>query len=187
MTRKIYNKVFLFLLILLILILFSPLDYVNLIYTFIHLWITIIYGFFILIKFSETKQIRKKRIIASSIISPFFGFISLYVYVALPHNAVVVSSVPNSNLIVTSQYYTMFMVGNPTVDINVGYPIFGKHLIWKTNSYRKGGEGEADYIINSYNLPFDNYKDGYDLFILTEDNLLLDRNKNVVYRVTRKF
>lgn len=187
MNKKTHYKIFLFLLITLILILFSPLDYLKLIYTFTHLWLTIIYGVFILINFSKTKELRKKRIIGSSIILPLFGLISLYIYVVSPHNKVEVIPVPKSNLIVTSQFYSLFMMGNPRIDISVGYPIFGRHLIWRTNSYTKDGEGELYRIINSYKLPIEYYNDGYGLFILQRDNLLLDRNKNVVYHVKKKF
>ncbi len=186
MTRKAHRNIFLSLLATLFLILFSPLDYLNLGFVFIHFWLTIIYGVFLLIKFSDKKEIRKKRIIGSIITLPIVALLSLYVYVVSPNNEVEINHVPNSKMIVTNQFYTLFMMGDPRMDITIGYPILFNQLMWRINSYTKHGEGENEEELSKYELPNGIKKDDYGLFILEDENYLFQWGDDKVYKIKKK-
>ncbi|MFM2037227.1 MAG: hypothetical protein RL432_166 [Bacteroidota bacterium] len=186
MTRKAHGNIFSFLLATLFLVVFSPLDYLNLDFAFIHFWLTIIYGVFLLIKFSEQKEIRKKRIIGSVISLPIVALLSLYVYVVSPNNEVEINHVPNSKMIVTNQFYTLFMMGNPRMDITIGYPILFNRLMWRINSYTKHGEGENEEELSKYELPKGIKIDDYGLFILEDENYLFQWGDEKVYKIKKK-
>jgi hypothetical protein len=186
MNYKTHKILFLVLFVSLLLMTFTPLDYINVSFGYIHLWITIIYGVFLLITFAPDKDAKRKRIISSCIWMPIAGFISFYIYIVSPHDEVEITHVPKRNLIVTSQFYTLFMMGDPRVDISIGYPLLGDQLIWKLNSYTKNGEGERNEVLSGYQLPIENAFDGYGLYILNNENYLLDLNNNMVYPIQKK-
>jgi hypothetical protein len=186
MTRKAHRNIFSVLLATLLLILFSPLDYLNLGFSFIHFWLTIIYGVFLLIKFSDKKEKRKKRIIGSVISLPIVALLSLYIYVVSPNNEVEINPVPNSKLIITNQFYTLFMMGDPRMDITIGYPILFNQLMWRINSYTKNGEGENEDELSKYELPNGIKKDDYGLFILEDENYLFQLGDDKVYKIKKK-
>ncbi|MEY4604377.1 MAG: hypothetical protein RIT43_1669 [Bacteroidota bacterium] len=186
MTRKAHRNIFLFLLATLLLILFSQLDYLNPGFAFIHFWLTIVYGVFLLVKFSDKKEIRKKRIIGSVISLPIVALLSLYIYVVSPNNEVEITQVPNSKKIVTNQFYTLFMMGNPRMDITIGYPILFNKLLWRINSYTKDGEGENEEELSKYELPNGIKEDDYGLFILEDENYLFQWGANKVYKIKKK-
>lgn len=189
MSIKTLKNIFLFLAITLIVILFSPLDYLYIGDTFFHFWLTIISGILFLISFAKEKENRKKRIIASIVLLPFVAFFSFYIYVVSPNGDVEINHVPKSKLIVTSQFYTLFMMGDPMYEISIGYPIFGNILIWRTNSYTKKGLGESNQYLSKYKLPKDldltNYE-GVGIFILTEENYLFDWANDTIYPIKKK-
>jgi hypothetical protein len=162
------------------------LDYLNPGFAFIHFWLTIVYGVFLLVKFSDKKEIRKKRIIGSVISLPIVALLSLYIYVVSPNNEVEITQVPNSKKIVTNQFYTLFMMGNPRMDITIGYPILFNKLLWRINSYTKDGEGENEEELSKYELPNGIKEDDYGLFILEDENYLFQWGDDKVYKIKKK-
>jgi hypothetical protein len=186
MTQKAHRNIFLFLLVTFVLVLFSPLDYLNVGFAFIHFWLTMIYGFFLLIKFSDKKETRKKRIIGSVISLPVIALLSLYMYVVSPNNEVEIIPVPNSKMEITYQFYTLFMMGDPRMDISIVNPIFGNQLMWRINSYTKHGEGETEKELSKYQLPNGIKKDDYGLFILEDENYLFQYGDKKVYKIKKR-
>lgn len=185
MTQKSHRYIFFFLLAVFLLIIFSPLDYVSLVYAFIHFWLTFLYGIIIFIYYSGTEKIRKRRIIVSVISLPIAVLFSLYIYIVSPNNEVEITRVPNSKMIITNQFYTLFFAGNPRMEIVIGYPILFKQLIWRINSYTKYGEGDNDEILSKYHLPKGIKAADYGLFILEKEQYLLEEldGDNRVYKI----
>lgn len=187
MTRKAHRNIFLFILATFLLVLFSPLDYLNLGFTFFHFWLTVLYGVFLLIVFSEGQKMREKRIIRSIIALPIIALISFYIYVGSPNDEVKITPIHNSKMIVTNQFYALFMMGDPRMDISIGYPILFNQLMWRINSYTKYGEGENQEELSKYELPKEIKKDDYGLFILEDENYLLQSgDNNKVYKIKKK-
>ena len=174
----------------LLVILFTPLDYLNLSWTLYHFWITLGYGSFILIYFAKKKEFQRFAIIATLIIVPLSGFFSLIIMLGSPHDEYEITPIPNSKMIVAWQHHSVYMQGNTTHRIEIGYPILRNYVIWRTNSYTKLDYGEDKLDLAPYNLPpeidYDEYQDGWGIFILEDENLLLDIGKDTIYRTTRK-
>lgn len=189
MTEKRHKRLFLAFLILLLTVFFTPLDYVNLSWTFVHFGITITYGAFILIQFSKKKENRQAAIIVSATVLPITGFISAFILIVSPTDEVTITPVPNSNLVVTSQFHSLFMQGDPTYELAIGYPILGDYLIWRKNDYFKRGYEEDELEFARYNLPsginFEEYQ-GAGMFILEDENYLFDWGNDTIYPITRK-
>lgn len=186
MTKKTQQSIFFFLLICYLLILFSPLDYIVLAHAFIHFWLTLLYGVFIFIFYSVDKKQRKRRVIASVIASLIVSLFTFYFYIMSPNNEVEITHVPKSKLIITNQFYTLFMMGNPRMDIQIGYPILFKKLIWRINTYTKHGEGDNEATLAKYTLPKGLKADDYGLYILENEHYLLDDGDGRVYKIAEK-
>jgi hypothetical protein len=186
MTKKTQQSIFFFLLICYLLILFSPLDYIVLAHAFIHFWLTLLYGVFIFIFYSTDKKQRKRRVIASVIALPIVSLFTFYFYIVSPNNEVEITHVPKSKLIITNQFYTLFMMGNPRMELVIGYPILFKQLIWRVNLYTKYGEGENEASLAKYQLPKGIKAADYGLYILEKEHYLLDDRKNKVYKIKKK-
>lgn len=103
-----------------------------------------------------------------------------------PNNDVKITPVPNSKMVVTNQFYTLFMMGDPRMDISVGYPIIGNLIIWQVNTYTKYGEGDSEKLLSSYILPKGIKTDDYELFILEDENYLLECGRGKVYKIKKK-
>lgn len=170
----------------LVFVMFSPLDYTNLTFAYLHFWLTLIYGVLLLIIYSNNKKVRKSGIIASAITVPILALISIYSYIVSPNNELEITPVPNSDLVITNQFYTLFMMGNPRMDITVGYPMLGNQLIWNLNSYTKYGEGDSESDLALYHLPNGIKKDDYGLFILEKEKYLFVWGDNKVYSIKKK-
>lgn len=164
----------------------SPLDYTNLLFSYFHFWVAFIYGVFILIIYSQNKKTRKSKIVTSIITLPILAIIAFYSYIISPHDELEITPIPNSNLIITNQFYTLFMMGNPRMDISIGYAFFGNQLIWNINSYTKYGEGDPQSELEKYNLPHGIKKDDYGLFILEKENYLFVWGDNRIYTIKKK-
>ena len=185
MTKKTHRNIFFLLLAVFLLIIFSPLDYVSLASAFIHFWLTFLYGVLIFIYYSDLKKLRKRRVIVSVLSLPIVALFSLYIYVVSPNNEVEITRVPNSKMIITNQFYTVFFAGNPRMELVIGYPILFKQLIWRVNLYTKYGEGENEEALAKYQLPKGIKAADYGLYILEKEHYLLDDRKNKVYKIKR--
>jgi hypothetical protein len=117
---------------------------------------------------------------------PILGLVSFYSYIISPNNDLEITRVPNSNLVVTNQFYTLFMMGNPRMDITIGYAVLGNQLIWTKNSYTKYGEGDSESELDKYDLPQGIKKDDYGLFILEKENYLFVWGDNEIYKIKKK-
>lgn len=186
MYKKIHFYILSFLVVTLVFVMLSPLDYTSSTYGYCHFWLTLIYGVLLLITYADNKKVRKSRIIASTITLPVLALISFYAYVANPNEEIEITPVPNSNLVVTNMFYTLFMMGNPRMEITVGYPILGNALIWNINSYTKFGEGDSESDLAVYHLPAGINKEDFGLFVLEKENYLFVWEDKMVYPIKKK-
>jgi hypothetical protein len=186
MKKKIHIYILSFLLLTLLFVMFSPLDYTNLTFSYFHFWLTIIYGVLVFVIYSENRKTRRTRIITSFIALPILALASFYSYIVSPNNELEFTPVPNSNLVVTNQFYTLFMMGNPRMDITIGYPLLGNQLIWNVNSYTKNGEGDPESELDKYELPQGIKKNDFGLFILEKERYLFVWGNNELYTVKKK-
>ena len=131
MTEKRHKRLFLAILILLLLVMCTPLDYVKISWAFVHFGITITYGAFILIQYSKKKENQQAAVIVSAVLLPITGVISIFILIVSPTDDVTFTQVPNSRMVVTPQYHSLFMQGNPTYNLAIGYRIVGNFVIWK--------------------------------------------------------
>lgn len=189
MTEKRHKRLFLAILILLLLVMCTPLDYVNLSWAFVHFGITVTYAAIILIHYSKKKENQQAAVIVSAVLLPITGVISIFILIVSPTDDVTFTKVPNSRLVVTSQYHSLFMQGNPTYNLVIGYRILGNFVIWRKNDYFKRGYEEDEAVFSEYILPnsinFEEYQ-GAGMFILEDENYLFDWANDTIYPIKRK-
>ena len=187
MASKYFKIIFYFLLVTLLFVWFSPLDYTNLTFAFFHLWLTIICGAVFIIAHIHNKKTRKKSSIASIIGLTIFFYVSFDMFVNNPNNEIEISKTPDKKMIITCQNYSAFMIGNMRMDISIGYPIIGELLIWRVNKYLKDFDGDSEKLLTKYTLPKGINQDNFGLYILEKENYLLNYGEwggKRVYRVT---
>ena len=189
MTEKIHKIIILVLLVPLLVILLTPLDYLNLSWTLFHFWITVGYGSFILIYFAKTKGFQLFAIIATSIVVPLATFITTFLMLAGEVGAMEITPIPKTNLVIAQRYHSSILVGSLGCQFEIGYPVIGNFVIWRTNSYDKAGGGDGLYL-DKFNVPpeidYEDYEEGRTLYFLEDENLLYEDGNDNVYTITRK-
>lgn len=181
--KKILIYLFVFNLFFLLLILFSPLEFCKLEFTIIDFWFTLIFGLYLFFKFNSSKDKKKTVRILSYIFIPLFSLITAYVQFTNTSSDIKTFSIPNSNKVIISRQYTLFMMGDPRNEMSIGYTFFGNLLIWRTgNTYIKFGMGDDFDLIKNYRLPKNLY-DRESVFILEKEGYVLDAYNKIVYKV----
>ena len=125
-----------------------------------------------------------------SALLPMAGVVMFFILIVSPNGTdSQVIHIPNKKQFVTSEFSSLFMQGNPVHKITVGYPIIGQALIWQTNAYTKEGLGDSKSVLSNYRLPEEidlkNYHE-VGLFILPDENYLLDCNNDTIYEIQKQ-
>jgi hypothetical protein len=172
--------------VLLLIILVSPLDYRYVALAWIHFTIVLSLG--CVVTFLRAKQGagRRAAIITWALILPLAGFLSFRLLSDKASWRCDMIHVPGSNKVVVHEFYTLFMMGNPRMDLSVAYPFFGGNMLWRSGKiYTKDGLGDGFDELEKYEIPYRRY--GLEgLFILQQEGYLVDTYEEKVYPLRGK-
>lgn len=156
---------------LLLLIVFTPLEYFSNTLFWIHFGITVLLGAVVTFQWIRKPSSRALAKIWWFTLTPLV----LVVFIsARQDNKTHILTIPRSDKFVLHRFYTLFMIGNPRMEIAVGYNLLGNVLFWRSsNTYEKDGLGDGFDEIRKYELP-DSLYNQESLFLLPEEGLIVD-------------
>lgn len=183
--KRIILLVLIILSITLLFIWFSPLDYTNANVASIHfLFIVILANWYFFLKYRNTKYRSLFNILSTTFTTIFFVFLLLYLALNKNRTVFEITPIPKTNKAVIYHSYTLFMMGNPRIDISVGYSLFGGYLVWRPNSVTKHGLGDFPEKNEKYIIP-EKFFQREGVFILEEEGYIFDLYENKVYKLEK--
>lgn len=111
---------------------FSPVNYIDYTYTLLHFWLIIIFDLAFLATFLNGEKARKNVRVLSYIIIPVSIIITLSILFLEPRTPYIIKKMKN-NYTVRFQSYIVFMAGNPICDIVIEKPLIGDLLFWEVD------------------------------------------------------
>lgn len=165
--------VYWFILISFLVIVISPIDYIHEWDIICHFLILLVLSFILVKRFEKDAFKRKKRLVALVTIFILFSLTLLLRDFFSLRGDVIVSKYEKDNLIVCSQVYSLFMMGNPRIDFTVGVPINRNFLMWSCSSYTKNGLGDDPTIFRNFKLPNHISATEDELYYLKKEGLII--------------
>lgn len=181
--KRLFLTVFIFVSVLLLIIIVTPLDYYSSGLSWIHFWITVLLGAVVTFQWIRKPPLRALARIWWFTLTPlvFLVFVYSFLFFGTTSRASDTFPVPGTNKVIIHRFYTLPMMGDPRMEIAVGYQFLGGTVLWKSwNSYVKDGMGDGFADIRKYELP-DSLYDRESVFVLPEEGLIVDLYYENVY------
>lgn len=183
--KKIILLTLIILSIILLFIWFSPLDYTNANISSIHfLFIVILANWYFFLKYRNTKHRSLSNILRTTFTTILLVFLLLYLAINSNRRVFEITPIPNTNKVVIHHSYTLFMMGNPRIDISVGYSLLGGALVWRPNLVTKNGLGDFPEKTKKHKIP-ERFYHQEGIFILEEQGYIFDLYENKVYKLEK--